>query len=239
MKRFVIKALILLATAVDPINISMGAEGQNSQSDVGSQLMMQFVNSLQKASYDPNVETDPNEAIDPNTKGTESQQYNDLHRALRRLDSLSRDEVKKWTANNGDNRLDLAKAVQKQVEDELKFLRKVAKEEGCGITAEAIKRLLVLREERFTHFIKELENTSTRKRGRSQRTERSDREQSMDPIRPSRNRDSDLQGMSSEERRRAWEERRRAERERRMQERNAQRNRSQQDNRPDYSAPNP
>ncbi len=230
MKRFVITTLIFSATVFGHISSSMGAEGQSSQPDAGSQLMMQLVNSMKSASADPNA------ADDPNASSTNGDEYKELDRALRRVDRLSRDEVQEWTANNGDNRLDLAKAVNKQVEDELKILRKLAKEEGCGKTAEAIKRLLVLREERFTQFIKEMDNTSTRRRGRTGRTSR---EESLDPVRRSGSRDSDLQGMSREERRRAWEERRTAEREQRLQERNAQRSRSQEDNSSNYSAPNP
>jgi hypothetical protein len=230
MNRFVITPILIIVAVFDPISSSMGAEGQSSQPDARSKLMIQLVNSLQKASPEPNSVTDPN------VKGTKDEEYKELDRALRRVDRLSRDEVQEWTKNTGDNRLDLAKAVNKQVEDELKYLRKLSKEEGCGKTSEAIKRLLVLREKRFTQFIKEMENTSTRRGGRTGRTSR---EQGLDPVRGRGSRDSDLQGMSSEERRRAWEERRRAERERRLQERNAQRNRSQQDNSSDYSGPNP
>ncbi len=236
MSRFVIKTIILSTAVLCLFCSSRGAENQTSRSEAESKLMMQLVNSLQSASMDTNASADPNAKADPNAPKTKDEEEKELDRALRRVDRLSRDEVQEWTTNNGDNRLDLAKAVQKQVEDELKFLRKIANEEGCGKTAEAIKRLLVMREERFIQFIKEMEKTYTRTR---RRTERADREESLDPVRSSRSRDSNLQGMSSEERRRAWEERRRAERERRMQERNAQRSRSQQDNSSDYSVPNP
>ena len=236
MSRFVIKTIILSAAIFGPISSSMGAEGQNSQADAGSQLMMQLVNSLQNASAEPIAATDPNATADPNAFGKKGEEDKALDRALGRVDRLSRDETEEWTTNNGDNRLDLAKAVNKQVENELKFLRKIAKEEGCGKTAEAINRLLVLRKERFTRFIQEMENTSTRGRGRAGRISGEER---LDPVRRSGSRDSDLQGMSSQERRRAWEERRTAERERRLQERNAQRNRSQQDNSSGYSVPTP
>lgn len=236
MSRFVIKTIILSNAVLCLVCSSRGAENQTSRSEAESKQMMQLVNSLQSASAEPNAAVDPNGKADPNAPKTKDEEEKELDRALRRVDRFSRDEVQEWTTNNGDNRLDLAKAVHKQVEDELKFLRKIAKEEGCGKTAEAIKRLLVMREERFTQYIKEMENTSTLRRGRIGRTSR---EESLDPVRSSRSRDSDLQGMNSEERRRAWEERRRAERERRMQERNAQRSRSQEDNSSDYSVPNP
>lgn len=201
---------------------SRGAENQTSSSEAESKMMMKLIDSMQNTSSKPNLAMDPNAKADPNEQKTKKD--GELDRNFRRLDRLSKNEVQEWTENNGDNKLDLAKAVNKQVENELKFLRKIAREEGCGKTADAINRLLLMRKERLTQYSKETENTDTRRR---RITERTERVEGIEPVRGSRGRDSDLEGMDREERRRAWEERRRAERDRRLQERN-ERRRSQQ-----------
>ena len=231
MNHFFTSTIILSSAFLSVVCSSRGAENQTSRSEAESKMMLRLIESLQSASAGPNEAIDPNANADPNA--TKTNKDEELDRTLRRLDRLSRDEVQEWTENNGDNRLDLAKAVNKQVENELKFLRKIARQEGCGNTAEAINRLLILRRERFTQYTKEMEKTDTRQ-GRI--TERLPRGESIEPLRRSRSRDSDLEGMSREERRRAWEERRREERDRRLQERN-ERRRSQQVE--EYPMPNP
>lgn len=231
MNRFLISKIILLSSVLFLVCISRGAEGQTSPSEAESKMMMRLIESLQSDSAEPTITIDPNAKADPNEP--KSKEDEELDRPLRRLDRISRDEVQAWTENNGDNKLDLAKAVNKQVENELKFLRKIAREEGCGKTADAINRLLMLRRERFKQYTKEMEKTDTRQR---RRTERSEQDESIEPLRRGRSRDSDLEGMSREERRRAWEERRREERERRIQERNERRRSQQVD---EYPMPNP
>jgi len=201
---------------------SRGAENQTSSSEAETKMMMQLIDSMLNASSKPTLAMDPNAKADPNAPTTKKD--GEFDRNLRRLDRLSKNEVQEWSENNGDNKLDLAKAVNKQVENELKFLRKIAREEGCGKTADAINRLLLLRKKRFTQYSKETETTGTR---RNRITEGSERVEGIEPVRGSSGRDSDLEGMSREERRRAWEERRREERDRRLQERN-ERRRSQQ-----------
>ncbi|MHC4395069.1 MAG: hypothetical protein ACYS1A_05385 [Planctomycetota bacterium] len=221
MKPLIITTLVLLIAVFGPVSNSMGAEGRISQSAAEAQLMVQPRNQVQKADTDPNAAADPNAA-------KESQK---LDRTLSLVERQSSDEVQEWTKNTGENRVDLAKAVQKQVETELKFIRRLAVQEGCGDTAEAIKRLLVLRRERFAKLIKDLQQTQTR---RPSRVQRIDREQTIDPLRGTRGRDSDMKNMSGEERRRAWEQRRREQSERRRQERESQRSRTPQSNIDEY-----
>jgi hypothetical protein len=231
MNRFLVSTIILLSSVLFLVCISRGAEGQTSRSEAESKMMMRLIESLQSATAEPPITIDPNAKADPNVP--KSKEDEELDRTMRRLERLSRDEVLEWTENNGDNKLDLAKAVNKQVEDELKFLRRIAREEGCGKTADVINRLIILRRERFKQYTKEMEKTDTRQR---RITERSERDESIEPLRRSRSSDSDLEGMSREERRRAWEERRRSERERRVQERNERRRSQQVD---EYPMPNP
>jgi len=222
MSRIFISTIIFSTSVLCLCCSSKGAENQKSHSEPESKMMMQVVDSPQNASAKSNLAMDPNSKVDPNAATTKKD--GELEKDLRRLERLSKNEAQEWTENNGDNKLDLAKAVNKQVENELKFLRKIAREEGCGKTAGAINRLLLMRKERFTQYSKVKETADTRRR---RRTERSEQVEGIEPVRGSRGRDSDLDGMSREERRRAWEERRKAERDRRIQERN-ERRKSQQ-----------
>jgi len=231
MNRFVTSTIIFSTSVLCLFCSSEGAENQKSRTESESKMMMHLIDSMQNASSKPTLAMDPNAKADPNE--TKTKKDGELERNLSRLDRLSKDEVQEWSENNGDNKLDLAKAVNKQIENELKFLRKIARKEGCGKTADAINRLLILRSERFTQYTKDIENTDTRRR---RITERSERVEGIEPVRGSRGRDSDLDGMSREERRRAWEERRKAERDRRIQERNEKR-RSQQTT--EYPTTNP
>lgn len=225
MKELGVSVLILLVASLSLADSSTGAQEESSQAATDAQPASPAEKPVQKTSAEPNA------AADPNAGEVTAEELAELDRALVRIGRDSRDEEREWTRNTGENRVNLAKAVHRQIEAELNFIGKVAAEEGCGRTSAAIERLLALRLERFTKVIAEMEKKSPR---RSRRMEQRTEEQSIDPLGRGRGRDSDLRNMSSEERRRAWEQRRREQRERRLQERQAQRERAPQENTPDY-----
>ena len=85
-----------------------------------------------------------------------------------------------------ENRLNLAKAVQRQVVSELDFIRELAVEEGAVKTTEAIDRLLTSREKRFEKVI----NTMEEEKKRARRIEQEER-RNRRPTRGTRSRDRD------------------------------------------------
>lgn len=221
MRRLTILLTMLLVGSFGLVASSIGAEDNVTQPAAEDSLMTQMVNLLRKA------EADPNATADPNAADAKPKEFQDLDKTLKSIDRDSREEMREWMKNNDENRIDLAKAVQKQVEAELNLIRKLAAAEGCGGTTVAIDRLLALRLARFTKLIEDMEKTTTR---RSRRTEQTESEPRIDPLRRSRGRDSELRNMSSEERREAWEQRRREERDRRIQERQGKKSQTPQDN---------
>jgi hypothetical protein len=218
MKKTPFSILISLILLLGLADRSSGAEEQTSPVGFETQMkaMMEgMMNSMaQGLSMDPNAIA----ATDPNAGQFSGKELAEVDKDLKRVRLSSKDELREWTSNTDENKVDLAKAVQKQIETELEFLGKIAAEEGCGKTCTAIERLLAMRQEQFAKLIETIEKKSQRRSGRMERRgQRQD--QSVDPVRGGG--DNDTQQMNREERRKAWELRRQQQRDQRLQERNA------------------
>jgi len=93
---------------------------------------------------------------DPNEIRARIKTFKDLEKALEEVAGKSKIEMHHWEQKKYDNRTNLAKAVQKQVEDEIGFIRKIAVEEKAKKTTEAIDSLLSSRKKRSGMVNKEL-----------------------------------------------------------------------------------
>lgn len=120
---------------------------------------------------------------DPNEIRARIKTFKGLEKALEEVADKSKIEMRHWEQKKYDNRTYLAKAVQKQFEDEIGFIRKVAVEEKAKKTTEAIDSLLSARKTRFRKVNKELleqkielkQTQSPRGRGRGRPSGRSTR----------------------------------------------------------------
>jgi hypothetical protein len=79
-----------------------------------------------------------------------------LQKALEEVAGKSQNEMRQWQQKRYDNRTLLIRTVQKQFEDEIGFMRKVAVEEKAKKTTEAIDSTLSGRQERLKKVSKEL-----------------------------------------------------------------------------------
>jgi len=93
---------------------------------------------------------------DPNAIKAKIKTYKDLDKALATVGAKSQSEMLYWEQIKYDNRTTLARAVDKQIEDELGYVKKVAVEEKAKKTATAIDELIKRREERSKHVSKAL-----------------------------------------------------------------------------------
>jgi len=160
-KRLVISISILLTASFSFIPVVVGAEDSNSQPAAKAKELTLVENQANKQTtdvnsvVDANAVADPNVAADPNK--TRLKVFKGLEEALERVDKDSQREIREWMRSTVENRLNLTKAVQKQVISELNFIREFAVEEGAVKTTEAIDRLLASREERFEKIINKME----------------------------------------------------------------------------------
>jgi N-acetylglutamate synthase-like GNAT family acetyltransferase len=79
-----------------------------------------------------------------------------LQKALEEVAGKSQSEMRQWQQKRYDNRTLLIRTVQKQFENEIGFIRKVAVEEKAKKTTEAIDSMLSGRQERLKKVSKEL-----------------------------------------------------------------------------------
>ncbi|MCH8119291.1 MAG: ankyrin repeat domain-containing protein [Planctomycetes bacterium] len=79
-----------------------------------------------------------------------------LEKALEEVAGKSQNEMRQWQQKRHDNRTLLIRTVQKQFEEEIGFIRKVAVEEKAKKTTETIDTLLTGRQERLKKVSKEL-----------------------------------------------------------------------------------
>jgi len=93
---------------------------------------------------------------DPNEIRARVKTFEGLGKALEEVDGKSQNEMRQWPQKRYDNRTLLIRAVQKQFEDEIGFVRKVAVEEKAKKTTEEIDNVLSGRQERFKKVSKEL-----------------------------------------------------------------------------------
>jgi len=82
--------------------------------------------------------------------------FADLEKALDEVADKSKSEMLQWQQKKYDNRTTLIKAVQKQFDEEIGFIRKAAVEENAKKTTEAIDSLVTRRNERFKMVSREL-----------------------------------------------------------------------------------
>ena len=98
---------------------------------------------------------DMNKVAEPNKPQVEEE--NDTEKALSLIDQMSKKEVNAWLNRKTENRISLAKAVQKTTIAELTLLRNLAVEEEAEKTVQAIDQLLADRNNRFEKIIKKLQ----------------------------------------------------------------------------------
>jgi hypothetical protein len=120
---------------------------------------------------------------DPNEIRARVKTFEGLEKALEGVDANSQNEMRQWQQKRYDNRTLLIRTVQKQFEDEIGVIRKVAVEEKAKKTTEAIDSTLSGRQERFKQVSKELlmqkrelrQTQPARGRGRARTSGRSTR----------------------------------------------------------------
>ncbi|MHC4324476.1 MAG: ankyrin repeat domain-containing protein [Planctomycetota bacterium] len=114
---------------------------------------------------------------DPNEIKTRIKKFDGLDKELKVVADKSQNELRQWQQTRYDNRSTLARAVDKQFEDEMKYVRKLAVEESAKKTTEAIDNLLSGRRKRSLKVNRELmlqkrelkqaQSMQTRTRGRT------------------------------------------------------------------------
>jgi hypothetical protein len=122
---------------------------------------------------------------DPNEIKSRIKTFDGLEKELKVVADKSQDELRHWPQSRYDNRTTLARSIDKQVEEELQYVRKVAVKESAKKTTEAIDNLLKSRQERYTKVNREIlqqkremrQAESTRTSGRGRTTARSARGQ--------------------------------------------------------------
>ena len=120
---------------------------------------------------------------DPNEISARIKTFDGLEKEIVNLANKSSSEMRYWGQSRYDNRTSLLRAVQKQIEDELAVVRKIAVEEKAEKTTEAIDALVKKRQEREKVINRELlqqrretaaqGGTSSRSGGRGRSTGRS------------------------------------------------------------------
>ncbi|MHC4327794.1 MAG: ankyrin repeat domain-containing protein [Planctomycetota bacterium] len=93
---------------------------------------------------------------DPNEITSRIKTFDGLEKAIVALATKSSTETRHWGQSRYDNRTSLARAVQKQVEDELAFVRTIALKEKAKKTTEAIDTLVKRKQDRYKKVNKEL-----------------------------------------------------------------------------------
>ncbi|HQI28415.1 MAG TPA: ankyrin repeat domain-containing protein [Sedimentisphaerales bacterium] len=87
--------------------------------------------------------------IDPNVIARQLKEMPSLEAPLKVIDANSQSEQRAWIARRADNRTLLLRAVQKQFEDEMAFVKKVASEEKAAKTVKATDDLVDARKKRY------------------------------------------------------------------------------------------
>ena len=105
--------------------------------------------------------SDPNSLAtilaDPNAIVARIKTFEGLDKALAQVDGRARYEVREWLEKKTDNRVDLAKALDRQVKAEIRFIRDVAVEEKANKTTGAIDALLLGRQEQLKRLVADME----------------------------------------------------------------------------------
>jgi len=93
---------------------------------------------------------------DPDEITARIKTFDGLEQAVVGLAKKSATEMKYWAATRFDNRTSVARAVQKQVEEELALVKKIAVEEKASKTTEAIDALVKQKQDRYKKVSREL-----------------------------------------------------------------------------------
>ena len=114
---------------------------------------------------------------DPNEIKARIKTFDGLEKSIKEVSDKSQNEMHQWQQTRYDNRTTLARYVDKQFDDEIDFIRKVAVEESAKKTIEAIDNLRTVKHQRSSKINKELllqrreqrlsQTTNTRTRGRT------------------------------------------------------------------------
>lgn len=126
---------------------------------------------------------------EPNEIRARIKTFEGLEKALKEITDKSQSEMRLWQRIITDNRTSLIRAVQKQLEEEIGFIRKIAIKEEAKKTVEQADTLLSMRQERFGKISKEIlmqrrelrQTQSTRTRGRTRTSGRSTRGRTTQP----------------------------------------------------------
>lgn len=114
---------------------------------------------------------------DPNEIKARVKKFNGLEKSVKEVSEKSKNEERQWLLTRHDNRTTLATYFDKQCEDEINLIKKVAVQESAKKTVEAIDNLLTNRRQRSLKIKKELieqkreqrlsETANSRTRGRT------------------------------------------------------------------------
>jgi hypothetical protein len=170
MNRLVISILILSFFSLSSVNALADTEDKGFQQRIGEQEGGQVKNTGHKQTADVNNVVDPNK--------TQIDEEDATEKALLQLGQESKNEVRQWLNRKAENRITLAKAVQKQVNAELNYLRKIAVDEGAEKTVQAVDQLLAARNKRFEKIINKLQAEKKSDRKKTREESRSKRQSS-------------------------------------------------------------
>jgi len=110
------------------------------------------------------------------------------------VDRVTQDEIRQWLQTTVDNKAELAKAVNPQIQADIGSIRKIADEEKAKKTVAAIDGLLLARQMRFDEFAKKAEEE---KRSQQQNQDPSNRSGYGDPSQRSTQQSGRYRGRTS------------------------------------------
>jgi len=124
---------------------------------------------------------DANIPKEPNAEDLQAKMLEDIEKAFENFKRGSQKEERGWMQLKAEKKMQLAKAVQDQVLDELDALRKIAAEEEAVKTTAAIDMLIADRQERFKKVLKRMaEEEKTRRKEQSRNKRDRDRDKDRD-----------------------------------------------------------
>lgn len=183
MKRLVILITILLVVSLTFTNSVAAARDEQSDRSEKSRPHKGSPKQIQKTTPDANSPAKPNAV-----KTAAEEIPEELAEAMRRIESEGRAETRERMRGEPEDRINLAKTVQKQIITELNFLRQFAVEEGAVKTTKAIDLLLANRQQRFERILERMEEQKQRDREQDRPTRTRDRTRDEDQRRPDRER---------------------------------------------------
>lgn len=183
MKRLAILITILLVVSLTFTNTFAAAKDEQSDKPEKSKAPKGSPGQTKKALPDANSPAEPNVV-----KTAPEEIPEELAKAMQHIESEGRAETREWTRGEAEEKINLAKAVQRQVTTELNFLRKFAVEEGAVKTTKAIDLLLANRRQRFKGILERMEEQRQRDREQDRATRTRDRTRDEDQRRPDRER---------------------------------------------------